>query len=109
MQSKLLPLLQPDYRRRTQVALSDGVVFHSPVRDYHGRAEVAHIASMIGNGPRDALSQTVVDASPGDRRHGRRSGAITAAQHAFTDAEHPGDPQLSVTDRVARALLRGAA
>ena len=28
--------------------LSEVVVFHSPVRDYHGRADVAHILSMIG-------------------------------------------------------------
>ncbi len=48
MQSKLLALLQPDNEDRPQHALSEQVVFHSPVRDYHGRADVAHILSMIG-------------------------------------------------------------
>ncbi len=48
MQSKLLSLLQPDDEGRLQQALSEEVIFQSPVRDYHGRAEVAHILSMIG-------------------------------------------------------------
>jgi hypothetical protein len=48
MQSKLLALLQPDDESRPQQALSQDVIFHSPVRDYHGRADVAHILSMVG-------------------------------------------------------------
>lgn len=52
MQSKLLALLQPDddddEESRPQQVLSEVVVFHSPVRDYQGRADVAHILSMIG-------------------------------------------------------------
>jgi hypothetical protein len=47
MQSKVLALLQPDHERRTERALSEAVVFHSPVRDYHGCADVTHILSMI--------------------------------------------------------------
>ena len=47
MQSKLLALLQPDDQSRAGEALSDEVVFHSPVRDYHGRADVAHLVSTI--------------------------------------------------------------
>lgn len=47
MQSKLLALLQPDHQSRPQQALSEEVIFHSPVRDYHGRADVAHILSTI--------------------------------------------------------------
>ena len=47
MQSKLLALLQPDDQSRAEEALSDEVVFHSPVRDYHGRADVAHLVSTI--------------------------------------------------------------
>jgi hypothetical protein len=49
MQSKLLALLQPDDESRPQQALSEEVVFHSPVKDYHGRPDVAHILSTIGN------------------------------------------------------------
>ena len=49
MQSKLLALLQPDNQGRTQQELSEEVVFRSPVRDYHGRADVAHIVSTIGS------------------------------------------------------------
>jgi hypothetical protein len=48
MQSKLLSLLQPDAQGPPQQALSEEVIFQSPVRDYHGRADVAHILSMIG-------------------------------------------------------------
>ena len=47
MQSKLLALLQAEDQRRPQQALSEDVVFHSPVRDYHGRADVTHILSTI--------------------------------------------------------------
>jgi hypothetical protein len=49
MQSKVLALLQPDHESRPERALSEAVVFHSPVRDYHGRADVTHIVSMIGS------------------------------------------------------------
>ncbi len=48
MQSQLLPLLQPDAPSRSREALSEDVVFHSPVRDYRGRADVGHILSTIG-------------------------------------------------------------
>lgn len=48
MQSTLLALLQRDNQSRRQRALSEEVVFHSPVRDYHGRADVAHILMTIG-------------------------------------------------------------
>ncbi len=49
MQSQLLALLRPDDQSRPQPALSEEVVFYSPVKDYHGRADVAHILSTIGN------------------------------------------------------------
>ena len=49
MQSNLLPLLRPEAENRPEVLLSEHVVFHSPVRDYHGRADVAHILTTIGN------------------------------------------------------------
>jgi hypothetical protein len=44
MQSQLLPLTQ----RHPDDALSEHVVFHSPVRDYSGRADVTHILTTIG-------------------------------------------------------------
>ena len=48
MQSKLLPLTRRDPENGLCHALSEHVVFHSPVRDYHGRADVAHILVTIG-------------------------------------------------------------
>jgi hypothetical protein len=48
MQSKLLPLTQQGTEGRLDDALSEHVVFHSPVRDYRGRADVAHILLTIG-------------------------------------------------------------
>ncbi len=48
MQSKLLPLIEPNPENRLRNALADQVVFQSPVRDYHGRADVAHILTTIG-------------------------------------------------------------
>ena len=48
MQSKLLPLTGRDPENRLRNTLSEQVVFHSPVRDYHGRADVAHILMTIG-------------------------------------------------------------
>lgn len=48
MQSKLLPLAQRGTENRLHNALREDVVFHSPVRDYHGRADVAHILMTIG-------------------------------------------------------------
>jgi len=58
MQSKLLPLLKHDPDNRLNEALGDEVVFHSPVRTYRGKANVAHILSTIG---------TVLDEIDGER------------------------------------------
>jgi hypothetical protein len=49
MRSKLLPLTSRDPANVLHNALSEHVVFHSPVRDYHGRADVAHILMTIGD------------------------------------------------------------
>ncbi len=49
MQSKLLLLTKLDHENRLENVLSEQVVFHSPVRDYHGRADVAHILMTIGS------------------------------------------------------------
>lgn len=48
MQSKLLPLTGRDPENRLRNALGAQVVFHSPVRDYYGPADVAHILMTIG-------------------------------------------------------------
>jgi hypothetical protein len=49
MRSKILPLTQPDAENQLANTLSEQVVFHSPVRDYRGRADVAHILMTIGS------------------------------------------------------------
>jgi hypothetical protein len=48
MQSKLLPLTRRGPENQLDEALTEHVVFHSPVRDYHGRPDVAHILTTIG-------------------------------------------------------------
>jgi hypothetical protein len=48
MQSKLLPLIQPAPENWSENMLSQHVVFHSPVRDYEGPADVTHILRTIG-------------------------------------------------------------
>lgn len=48
MPSKLLSFTQPAAQADLRDSLSDHVVFHSPVRDYHGPADVAHILTTIG-------------------------------------------------------------
>jgi len=48
MQSKLLPLTGRNPENRLPDALTNQVVFQSPVRDYHGRENVAHILMTIG-------------------------------------------------------------
>ena len=77
MQSKLLALLQPDDQSRAGEALSDEVVFHSPVRDYHGRADVAHLVSTIAGVVNEIIAErefaadreivTIITASHGGR------------------------------------------
>ena len=78
MQSKLLPLTQPDTQNRLHDALSEDAVFHSPVRDYRGRADVAHILMTIGRAVGEVEAQyelaadreviTILSAAYGDHR-----------------------------------------
>lgn len=49
MQSKVIPLTQRGPENRLANELSEDVVFQSPVRDYRGRADVAHILMTIGS------------------------------------------------------------
>jgi hypothetical protein len=48
MTSKLIATLHPQSDGRDAEALSEHVVFHSPVADYYGRADVAHLLATIG-------------------------------------------------------------
>lgn len=78
MQSKLLPLTQSDTQNRLYNVLSEDAIFHSPVRDYRGRADVAHILMTIGRAVGEVESQyelaverevvTIVSAAYGDHR-----------------------------------------
>jgi hypothetical protein len=78
MQSKLLLLTRPDPEDRLENLLSEHVVFHSPARDYAGRADVAHILMTIGSvldeiEARDQLVAgrqvvTIIAAARGDHR-----------------------------------------
>ena len=49
MTSSVVALLQAPDRRALDASLSDSVRFHSPVADYEGRGDVAHLLSLIGN------------------------------------------------------------
>ena len=78
MQSKLLAVTHPDPENRLDSALSEDVVFHSPVRDYRGRADVAHILMTIGgvldeiDAQREFVGErqvvTIISATHGDHR-----------------------------------------
>ncbi len=48
MDSHLIPLLRLGDRAAIGAALAASVRFHSPVDDYSGRADVAHLLSLIG-------------------------------------------------------------
>lgn len=47
MSSSIVALLQAPDRRALEESLSDSVRFHSPVADYEGRSDVAHVLSLI--------------------------------------------------------------
>jgi hypothetical protein len=49
MHSKLIPLTSRDAESRLHAAVGEHAVFHSPVRDYRGRADVTHILMTIGD------------------------------------------------------------
>ncbi len=78
MPSKLLLLMQRDPENQLDEVLSEDVIFHSPVTDYRGRADVAHILMTIGSvldeiAPRRELVAerqvvTIITAAHDDRR-----------------------------------------
>jgi hypothetical protein len=94
MQSKLLPLSNGDSENRIHMALSEQVVFHSPVRDYCGRADVTHILMTIGavldeiDARRELVADreivTIIDAAHGDHR---MSGVLLEAHDAVGRVE----------------------
>ena len=47
MASRLIPFLRSPDRRAVEELLAESVCFHSPVADYDGRADVAHLLSLI--------------------------------------------------------------
>ena len=49
MTSTLLPFLTDPDPTRLHVLLADNVCFHSPVADYDGRADVAHLFTTIAS------------------------------------------------------------
>ncbi len=59
MHSTIASVLQHGHFDQLQGALSERVVFHSPVKDYRGHAEVAHILETI---------RTVLDAITPQRK-----------------------------------------
>jgi hypothetical protein len=95
MQSKLLPLTGTEPENRLRKALGDQVVFHSPVRHYHGRADVAHILMTIGavldeievesQLVADRQVLTVIRAVHGDER---MSGVLIETYDALGRVEH---------------------
>ena len=95
MQSKLLPLMSRHPENGRHEALGEHVVFHSPVRDYHGRADVAHIVMTIGDVldkidyERELVADrhlvTVINAAHADHR---MSGVLLESYDALGRVEH---------------------
>lgn len=97
MHSKLLPLtsdhaLHDALSEPLHDALSEQVVFHSPVRDYHGPADVAHILMTIGD---------VLDQIASDREFVAEGEVVTVI-----NAAHAGHPMSGVLHETHDALGR---
>lgn len=61
MSSPLITLLQDQDPDSLVALLADGVRFHSPVADYEGRADVAHLFTLIGSVLRDVETDREVE------------------------------------------------
>lgn len=95
MQSQLLPLAQRAPDNPLTDALSENAVFHSPVRDYRGRADVAHILTTIGvvmdeiSAQREFVAEreliAIIEAAHADHR---MSGVLHEAYDEFGRVEH---------------------
>ena len=98
MQSKLLPLTPRDPENALRSALSEHVVFHSPVKDYRGRADVAHILMTIGSviGGIEAEHELVAE---------RRVVTIITATHHDRRMTGVLDESFDAAGRVERATL----
>ncbi|HJS96049.1 MAG TPA: hypothetical protein VJ741_17435 [Solirubrobacteraceae bacterium] len=95
MPSTLLPLTRRDPERALHDTLSKNVVFHSPVRDYYGRADVAHILMTIGDvldeiEPQGELvgENQVVTVITARRAHARMSGVLLETCDTRGRVEH---------------------
>jgi hypothetical protein len=98
MQSKLLPLTQRDTENGLHNALTEHVVFHSPVRDYRGRADVAHILMTIGGVLDEVEAQRELVAE-------RQVITIITAAHAHHRMSGVLEETFDVLGRVERATL----
>ena len=98
MKSKLLPLSPRDPEHRLDTVLSQDVVFHSPVRDYRGRADVAHILTTIG----DVLDRIEAERELVSERHVVTIIAATHGEHRMTGVLHE---TFDALGRVERATL----
>ncbi len=98
MRSKLLPLIQHTPEKGLHDALGEQVVFHSPVRDYHGRADVAHILMTIGG---------VLDEIEAEREHVAECQVVTIITAAHADQVMSGVlyEDYDALGRVAQATL----
>ena len=94
MPSTLLPLTRRDPKRALHNTLSKNVVFHSPVRDYYGRADVAHILMIIGDvldeiePERELVGENqLVTVITARRAHARMSGVLLETYDALGRVE----------------------
>lgn len=98
MTSKLIATLHPQSGRRAADALSEHVVFHSPVADYYGRTDVAHLLATIGG---------VLDEIRPDRQLARNEETVTMISASYRGRRMTGtiDEIHDVEGRVLRATL----
>ncbi len=94
MLSTLLPLTRRVPESALHKTLSENVVFHSPARDYHGRADVAHILMTIGDvldeiEPEGELvcENHLVTVITAGRAHARMSGVLLETYDALGRVE----------------------
>lgn len=101
MQSKLIPLTSRHTENGIHNALSERIVFHSPVRDYRGRADVAHILTTIGR----VLDKLEVERELAAERHVVTIITAAHADHEMTGVLHETFDKLGQVEH-ATLLLR---
>lgn len=98
MTSKLLTALHPDVDGHAGEGLSEHVILHSPVTDYYGRADVAHLLATIGG---------VLDEVRPDRQLVRDSETVTMISASYRGRRMTGtlDEIHDAQGQVLRATL----